>query len=311
MPLFPNTDFQLTRLLATAPVIEFGNLDKFIFFSDCHRGDGSWKDDYARNRNLHLHALTHYFQQGFTYIELGDGDELFEVPDFDDIRYTHSNVFKVMRDFYEDGRLHLLYGNHDIVRRDPDVVAAQLYRYYNVYEDRYETLFPEIKVLEGLRLRHRETGHDIFLFHGHQGDLFNDHLWRLTRLFVHQIWSRLQFLGWSDPTLPQKPYKKGGKVEERIMQWVAASEQMVICGHTHRSWFAKANEIPYYNCGSCIHPRCITGLEIENGQLTLVKWEVEPEPNVVFGDGTLRIRRTVLADGPIPLRMALRPGQAG
>ncbi|MCA9973740.1 MAG: hypothetical protein KC425_26180, partial [Anaerolineales bacterium] len=279
MPLFPSTSERLTRLRAEAPVIEFGADDKFIFFSDCHRGDGGWRDDYAQNRNLHLYALRHYFDAGFTYIELGDGDELFEMPDFDDIRYTHSNVFKVMRDFYEDGRLHLLYGNHDITRRDPRVVAEQLYRFYNVYEDRYEPLFPQIQVLEGLVLRHRDTGHDMFLFHGHQGDLFNDHLWRLTRFFVQQIWARLQFIGWSDPTLPQKPYKKGDHVEERIMAWAAANQQMVVCGHTHRSWFSLPGQAPYYNCGSCVHPRCITGIEVEAGQLTLVKWEVEPEPS--------------------------------
>ena len=28
----------------------------------------------------------------------------------------------------------------------------------------------------------------------------------------------------------------------------------------------------YFNDGSCIHPNGITGLEIENGCITLVKW---------------------------------------
>ena len=68
-------------------------------------------------------------------------------------------------------------------------------------------------------------------------------------------------------------------------------------------------QAPYYNCGSCVHPRCITGIEVEAGQLTLVKWEVEPEPSVVSEEGTLRIKRTALAGGPVPLGAALRAGK--
>ncbi len=301
MGLFPDTSERLTALFARSPVIEFDDNDRFIFFSDCHRGDSSWKDDYAPNRHLHLHALNHYFKSGYSYIELGDGDELFEVADFADIRYAHSNVFKVMRKIYENGRFYLLHGNHDIERNNPAVVEAQLSHYYSYYDDQEEPLFPNIQVHEGLILHHRATGQQIFLFHGHQGDLFNDHLWPLARLLVRQIWTRLQFMGWRDPTLPPKPYKKAHKVEERITAWVQANQQMVICGHTHRSWLAKPGEVPYFNPGSCVHPRCITGLEIENGAITLVKWELEPQEDLATGAGLLHIRRTVLAAGPVPL----------
>ncbi len=301
MGLFPDTDERLTALFAQSPVIEFDDNDRFIFFSDCHRGDGSWKDDYAPNRHLHLHALNHYFAQGFTYIELGDGDELFEVADFAEIRYAHSNVFKVMRRYYENGRLHLLYGNHDIERHDPAAAEAQLSHYYSYYDDQEEPLFPNIQVHEGLVLQHRATQQKIFLFHGHQGDLFNDHLWPLARFVVRQVWGRLQFMGWRDPTLPPKPYKKAHKIEQRITAWAQANRQMVICGHTHRSWLSKPGEVPYFNPGSCVHPRCITGLEIDNGAMTLVKWELEPQQDLATGAGLLHIRRTELAAGPVPL----------
>ena len=66
------TSRRLTELLATAPVIPFDNSDRFILFSDCHRGDNSWADDFAHNQGLHFHALQHYLEQGYTYIELGD-----------------------------------------------------------------------------------------------------------------------------------------------------------------------------------------------------------------------------------------------
>ena len=56
--------------------IEFDDSSKFIVFSDCHRGDNSFADDFANNRNIYFHALKHYYNEGFTYCELGDGDEL-------------------------------------------------------------------------------------------------------------------------------------------------------------------------------------------------------------------------------------------
>ncbi len=301
MGLFPDTNERLTTLFAQAPVVEFDDQDRFIFFGDCHRGDGSWKDDYAPNRHLHLHALNYYYAEGFTYIELGDGDELFEVADFAEIRYAHGNVFAVLRKFYEHGRFHLLYGNHDIERRNPATVAAQLTSYYSYYETEPKSLFPNIQVHEGLVLQHRVTGQKIFLFHGHQGDLLNDHLWPIARFVVRQVWARLQAIGWRDPTLPPKPYKKVHKIERRITAWAQATQQMVICGHTHRSWLSKPGEVPYFNPGSCVHPRCITGLEIAHGAICLVKWELEPMEDLVSGAGLLHIRRSVLAAGPVPL----------
>jgi UDP-2,3-diacylglucosamine pyrophosphatase LpxH len=41
----------------------------------------------------------------------------------------------------------------------------------------------------------------------------------------------------------------------------------MICGHTHRSVFPNSGEAPYYNTGSGVHPRCITGIEIADGAL--------------------------------------------
>ena len=51
----------------------------------------------------------------------------------------------------------------------------------------------------------------------------------------------------------------------------------------------------WLNDGSCVHPRAITGIEIESGQIALIKWHVG-----VATDGGMRITRTVL-EGPQPL----------
>ncbi len=61
---------RISRAYKTAPRISFNDPSKFILFSDCHRGDNSFADDFANNRNIYFHALKHYFNEGFTYCEL-------------------------------------------------------------------------------------------------------------------------------------------------------------------------------------------------------------------------------------------------
>ena len=67
---------------------------------------------------------------------------------------------------------------------------------------------------------------------------------------------------------------------------------MTITGHTHRPRFPDIGDIPFFNDGSCVHPRTITGLEIENDEISLIKWFIATKK-----DGTLQIRRRVL-EGP-------------
>lgn len=61
-----------------AQIRYLGEHDRYVFFSDCHRGYGGWNDNFAANQNLCFHALQYYYDRGFTYVEIGDGDELWE-----------------------------------------------------------------------------------------------------------------------------------------------------------------------------------------------------------------------------------------
>ena len=97
----------LNRAYKNAKVISFNDANKFILFSDCHRGDNSFADDFANNRNIYFHALKHYYNEGFQYCELGDGDELWENRSFDEILNAHKNVYMLLKRFHEEERLHL------------------------------------------------------------------------------------------------------------------------------------------------------------------------------------------------------------
>lgn len=71
-----SSENRLNRAYENAKTIPFDDTSKFILFSDCHRGDNSFADDFANNRNIYYHALKFYYSEGFDYCELGDGDEL-------------------------------------------------------------------------------------------------------------------------------------------------------------------------------------------------------------------------------------------
>ena len=273
--------------------IEFDDSSKFIVFSDCHRGDNSFADDFANNRNIYFHALKHYYNEGFTYCELGDGDELWENITFKEIFEAHQNVFELLRLFYKDNRLYRLLGNHDMVYKNQRYVEKHLYTYFNKVTGKQDPLFPDITFTEGLILTHRQTGQELFMVHGHQADWMNYVGWKFNRFMVRAWWRQLQIFGISDPTSPARNFKELIKVEKRTKRWIIENDNLfTITGHTHRPRFPEPGDIAYFNDGSCVHPRSITGLEILNGEIALIKWQISTTE-----DGTLKVIRRIL-EGP-------------
>ena len=288
-----SSNSRLTRAYQQAKVIEFTKDDKFILFSDCHRGDNSFADDFANNRNIYSHAINHYYENGFQYCELGDGDELWENRTFKTIFNAHRNIYELLKKFHSENRLHLIWGNHDMVYKNPSYVKKHLSTFFNQKTGEDEALFPDLKYYEGIILRDTDTCKELFLAHGHQADWWNYIFWKWSRFFVRVLWKPLQVMGISDPTSPAKNYKELIKIERRIKKWIIANNNLItIVGHTHRPRFPEPGEIPLFNDGSCVHPRSITGIEIENGALSLIKWHIDTKQ-----DGTLQVIKTVL-EGP-------------
>ncbi|WP_108809171.1 metallophosphoesterase family protein [Aquimarina spinulae] len=286
---------RLDRAYKNAKVIPFDDTSKFIFFSDCHRGDNSFADEFANNRNIYFHALKHYYTEGFTYCELGDGDELWENLSFETIFRAHKDIYELLQLFHEDYRLNLIWGNHDMVYRDPKYVKKHLSSYFDqkTDTDKEVPLFPDIKYHEAIVLKHKNTEQEVFLIHGHQADFMNYIGWRINRFLVRVLWKPLQVVGIADPTSPAKNYKETIRIERRIKKWIANNKNLLtIIGHTHRPRFPEAGELALFNDGSCVHPRSITGIEIENGSITLMKWQISTTE-----DGTLKIIRVPL-EGP-------------
>ncbi len=284
---------RLDRAYKNALVIPFNNESKFILFSDCHRGDNSFADDFANNRNIYFHALKHYFKEDFHYIELGDGDELWENLTFKSVFEAHKHVYLLLKDFYIHKRFHSIWGNHDMVYKNSNFVKKNLWDYFDPISGKNVDLFKDIQIHEGLILKHSESGQEVFLTHGHQADWWNYTFWKWSRFLVRALWKPLNVMGIADPTSPAKNYKELIKIERRTKRWILDNNNlMTIVGHTHRPRFPEPGDIPYFNDGSCVHPRSITGIEIVNGEISLIKWQIETNE-----DGFLQILK-VLLEGP-------------
>jgi UDP-2,3-diacylglucosamine pyrophosphatase LpxH len=268
---------RLSQALDQAPVIPFDDDSRLVFFSDLHRGDDGPADAFRHNKDLFLQALEHYHERGYTYVEVGDGDELWKNPGLNHVRRAHAPIYRALNRFRREGRLHLLIGNHQLVG------TARTSRH-----QRHGLLGGEALLLE-----HRVTGQRILVTHGHQGDGLHARIQGATRLMVRHFWRHLQQRGMRTALPePESHHLEGGwvrraiawsrnnqnRIEQRIKGWMGSRDNLaMICGHTHRPAFARAGEQPYFNCGSGVQPGYITGLEIADGAIRQIVWSDRPK----------------------------------
>jgi UDP-2,3-diacylglucosamine pyrophosphatase LpxH len=246
---------RLTQAFEAARTAFFDDSSRLVFFSDLHRGDNSRSDAFAQNEDLFLQALAHYYREGFTYVEVGDGDELWQNRRFSAVKRAHRRTFDLLHTFAGENRLIMIFGNHDI----------QGFRHRRMKKD-------GLTAHEGLILQHAHTNQRIFVVHGHQVDFKSDGIYWISRSMTRHIWRHLQNLGFSDVATAGGESRNRGTLRERVCEWIDMHHQMVICGHTHMPKFAADGATPYFNTGSGVFNGYITGLEIQNGQISLIKW---------------------------------------
>lgn len=258
---------KLNKLYLSSKIIDIDKKDKIVIMSDCHRGDGNNEDNFSKNEVIFNGALKKYFNEGYTYIELGDGDELWEVDNIDKIISSHKSSYKLLDNFYKQGRLYMIVGNHDIIK-----LNKKLYKNY----------LKDIEVHESLILKYE--GRNLFLLHGHQVDTFNSKFIWLSRFLVKYVWKYLERFGVNDPTSAATNYKLASRTHNKLMEFSKDNNIIIISGHTHKPVLSK-NQL-YANTGSCVHPNGITSIEIEHGHMNLVRWKMD-----VSNEGNARVSK--------------------
>jgi len=281
----------IDKLMKKAKIIEFDNSSKIVIISDSHRGDGGYADSLRQNRNIYKAALGFYYENGYTLIELGDGDELWKNRDCLDIAYMYKDIFAILNNFNYDNRLCLVFGNHDIVKSNPEYIKRQEQLFENAgngFGREMISLYTEVTFYESVILRYMPLKEDILAFHGHQVDFINCDLWKESRFLVRYVWRFLEGVaGFKSPTSPANNYNKGTKIDHMLEKVAKREKKILICGHTHNDIFPEPDEGLYFNDGCCVFPSAVTCIELTNGEISLVKWQVEVNKDILYINKTV------------------------
>ena len=290
----------LERIKREGKHMDFDEKSKIVFISDVHRGDGGYADSLRMNDNIYKAALNYYYDNGYTLIELGDGDELWKNKNCIDIAYAYKDIFEILEKFNLKKRLCLVYGNHDIIKSRDNFVMKQKKLCSSIcdsFGDKMLKLYENVNFYEGVVLNYKPLNKEIYAFHGYQVDFINCTLWRVSRFLVRYLWRFLEgVVGFKAPTSPAKNYDKGDKIDKILNEYALKEKKVLICGHTHNDRMPKPGEGYYFNDGCCVFPSSITTLEINEDNIKLVKWEID-----VNEKSQLFINKSIIA-GPEKIR---------
>lgn len=294
-------------------IIQFKAGDRFILFSDQHRGARDGSDDFLLSEKNYLTALNYYNEGGFHLINLGDSEELWENTIFA-IKKHNTQTFEMEAAFLRRKAYTKLFGNHDLYWANDPLAPVVL-----------ESIFGQpVDIFEGTILQTEIDGQklNIFLTHGHQGDKQSDGNW-FSKWFISTIWAPLQMYLELNLNTPAYDTELKSVHNQYMYEWVAhLNNTLLITGHTHQPIFLSLTYIErlfsklvmakvqknkseerairkeiesrkfkaevgtdfsalknsYFNTGCCcFNDGDITGIEIDSGFIRLIKWQYDDE----------------------------------
>ncbi len=105
---------RIEKIYEKAPVRQLQDSDKYIIFSDIHIGNGGRADDFRRNAEDFMTILREYYLPGgYILILNGDIEELQKFT-MKAIQKRWSEIFNIFELFNNNGRLIKIIGNHDL-----------------------------------------------------------------------------------------------------------------------------------------------------------------------------------------------------
>ena len=293
------------------PIISFDTAkDKFIIFSDQHKGAKNGADDFMICEPNYLAALDYYYQNNFFYIAMGDCEELWENT-LMAVKKHQQPSFEKEKQFFMNNRGIKIFGNHDLYWSNDPLASFQLKQIYNCALPIYEGVLLQTSI--------NNNPATFFCTHGHQGDKASDGNW-FSKFFVSKIWAPLQMLLKINPNTPAYDTQLKTLHNSMMYEWSAAQTNLfLITGHTHQPVFRSLTHIEslyrqllsakqsndkklieatekeiqthkfeythvspdyltlkptYFNSGCCcFDDGDITGIEIEGNCIRLIKWD--------------------------------------
>jgi len=201
---------------------------KFIVLSDQHKGAKNHADDFAICENNYLAALKYYFDQGFYLINLGDGEELWENSILAVKKHNQAS-FEKEKLFLQQDRFIKIFGNHDLDWGNDPAAPLILQGIYGQKVSIYEGCI--LKTIVGGR------AFEIYLTHGHQGDLQSDSNW-FSKFFVAKVWGPMQAVLDINPNTPANNDQLKTMHNKIMYDWSSTQKNLLlITGHTHQPVF--------------------------------------------------------------------------
>lgn len=257
--------------------------DNFIIFSDQHKGTRSFDDDFLNNEVNYLAALKYYREQKFSFINLGDAEELWEC-ETGKVIAAYENTLRAEAIFQEGDKYYRTFGNHDLLWKNSLDILLHLKNIFKMPLPVYEGIVLRMQIDSSIPI-------DIFLTHGHQGDKMSDNNALSTWIVAH-LWAPIQRFLQININTPANDFALRNKHNRLMHEWCSENKNLLlVTGHTHKPVFASgkyaenathkidtsesAHQLlpTYFNTGCCcFNDGDITGIEIANGYFRLIKW---------------------------------------
>ena len=250
--------------------------DRYVILSDTHKGARKrGSDEFQQNERIYCDALDYYLNHDYRLVLNGDVEEGWKASYGQILDAYADTAYRRERAFADRGDDYYIrtYGNHDIDWADPALVDTHLSPFFG----------RRIQVHSGVLL-----GDKMFIAHGHQGDFQSDRLIWLGRRVVRYLWNPLQRLF----AIQWQRAAVNGWIRTRrdqlLSAWARANHLLIVAGHTHRPILQLDDDptvniaqsegdpsarLHYVNDGCCVHKRAITGVEIDRGEIRLIRWQ--------------------------------------
>ncbi|MCB2198451.1 metallophosphoesterase family protein [bacterium] len=283
--------------------------DRYIIFSDVHMADKVARvDDFSRNEMIYCHALKHYYDQGFSLVLNGDVEEGWEAKISAILRAYKDTAYEMERLFADEGfpRHVRIRGNHDALWRKEKKVQKYLWEavgevdvhqglrlgddIFITHGHQGEWMSDEITWLAAWAVRHGWRWVQRILRYTTASAAVN-HLVRRQRDELLYSWSRkhrqIVIAGHTHRSmfgdLPESNQLVEAlkKLEADLPNNPSPFQVQATIQHLRKVIQKAQNEemgeppVPsYFNGGSCVNTNGITGIEIDRGEISLIRWEL-------------------------------------
>ena len=282
---------------------------RFVIFSDQHKGAKNGADDFMLCEPAYLAALDFYYANNFHFITLGDCEELWENP-LSKVVNNQQPSFERYKKFVAQSRMYKTIGNHDLDWKNNPITIAQIKPIFGTNLPVYDGILlqtyihgrelsilcthghqgdkasdgnwfskffiskiwaplqallkinpntpaydAQLKTLHNNLMYEWSLGHkNMLVITGHTHQPVFESLTHLERLYRQLLTAKAK-------NNEQLVKETEAEIQKRKFEYTSVSEDYLLMKPT------------YFNAGCCCYnDGDITGIEVEDGCLRLVKW---------------------------------------